>query len=333
MAEKRREAEGWAAMARDQGWYEPDDEVDAVLPYVNRDLGWDDLTWRANEHSFGLLLDVLEPGMRVLEVGAAKCWGAQHVIPSGCTYVATDILADPNIGLGRGAFYEERVGPFLRVQADGESLPFADASFDVTYCVATLHHALDLGAMAYRARDEARRTRAGAERGHARGVALGRRARPGGGARLWHQRARTRSTPTSGRSRCAGLLVTRVEQADGYDEPARPPHRRPLLRLPLVGRSAATWFTQSCYGYQGASLVARNLACEGSIVTRAALPRRSKNQGLTPRTRLPETCRVSILWNNSSTGGPNGIRTGPAVECSVAGALRKKPCTWTNPAR
>ena len=60
VAEKAREAEGWAAMARDQGWYEPDDEVDAVLPYVNRDLGWDDLTWGANEHSFGLLLDPVE---------------------------------------------------------------------------------------------------------------------------------------------------------------------------------------------------------------------------------------------------------------------------------
>ena len=35
----------------------------------------------------------LKPGMRVLEVGAAKCWGAQHLIPLGCEYVGTDILA------------------------------------------------------------------------------------------------------------------------------------------------------------------------------------------------------------------------------------------------
>ena len=147
VAAKAREVDGWAAMARAQGWYEPDDAVDAALPYLTRDLGWEDLTWKANEHSFGLLLDLLEPGMRVLEVGAAKCWGAPHVVAAGCTYVGTDILADPNIGLGRGAFYEEEAGPFLRVQADGESLPFADESFDVTYCVATLHHALDLRRM------------------------------------------------------------------------------------------------------------------------------------------------------------------------------------------
>ena len=33
------------------------------------------------------------------------------------------------------------------MQADGEHLPFADDSFDLTYCVAALHHALDLSRM------------------------------------------------------------------------------------------------------------------------------------------------------------------------------------------
>src|SRR5439155_14535870 len=140
--------EGWAAMARSQGWYEPDDDVDAVLPYLCRDLGWDDKTWRATEHSFSLLLErAVRPGMRVLEIGAAKCWAAQHLVPRGCEYVAVDILADANIGLGRGAFYEARVGPFARIQADGEHLPLASGSFDLVYCVAALHHALDLRLM------------------------------------------------------------------------------------------------------------------------------------------------------------------------------------------
>src|SRR5213080_563482 len=74
IAAKRREIDGWVAMAKAQGWYEPDDEVDAALPYVCIDFGWDDRTWRANEHSFTLLLDLVRPGMRVLEVGAAKGW-------------------------------------------------------------------------------------------------------------------------------------------------------------------------------------------------------------------------------------------------------------------
>src|SRR5205085_1204038 len=72
-----------------------------------------------------------------------------------CDFVATDILVDPKIGLGRGAFY----GDFGRVQADGEHLPFPDAAFDVVYCVATLHHALNLTLMV---REMARVARPGA---------------------------------------------------------------------------------------------------------------------------------------------------------------------------
>ena len=100
----------------------------------------------------------MRPGLRVLEVGAAKCWGAQHVVPRGCEYVATDILADPAIGIGRGGFYAARVGHFERAQADAEHLPFADACFDVTYCVATLHHAVDVARMV---REMSRVTRRG----------------------------------------------------------------------------------------------------------------------------------------------------------------------------
>jgi uncharacterized protein YbaR (Trm112 family)/SAM-dependent methyltransferase len=261
VAAKAREAEGWAAMARDQGWYEPDDEVDAALPYLTRDLGWEDRTWKANEHSFDLLLGVLEPGMRVLEVGAAKCWGAPHVVRAGCTYVGTDILVDANIGLGRGAFYEKEAGPFLRVQADGESLPFADGAFDVTYCVATLHHALDLGRMV---RELARVTR---RRGYVVALNEGTRAvyRSGDAPDQEEEReyginehVHTLYAYLWAFAR-AGLVVRWIEQADGYEEMASRRIGGRLLRLPVVGRSAATWFTQTCYGYQGASFVTRRV--------------------------------------------------------------------------
>ena len=217
--------------------------------------------------------------MRVLEIGAAKCWGAQHVIPRGCEYVGTDILADPKIGLGRGAFYEERVGrPFLRVQADGESLPFASGSFDVAYCVATLHHALDLGAMV---RELARVTRPG---GHVLALNEGTRA-------VW----RRGTAPDQAEELTyginehvhtlygylwafarAGLVVRRVEQADGYEElagrriggallqaAARRPQRRDLVHpvlLRLPGRqprraqargAALTVSVQRPFGHRG----------------------------------------------------------------------------------
>jgi SAM-dependent methyltransferase len=262
IAAKRREIEGWAAMAREQGWYEPDDAVDAVLPYVCRDLGWDDLTWRATEHSFGLLLErEVRPGLRVLEVGAAKCWAAQHLVPLGVEYVATDILADARIGLGRGAFYERRVGPFARVQADGEHLPFATGSFDLVYCVAALHHALDLGAMV---RELARVVRRG---GIVAALNEGTRAigRSGEVADQAEEKRfgineHVHSLPAYLWAFArAGLAVQRVEQAEGYDDLAGRRVAGRLLRLPLVGRSAATFFTQACRGYSGVSLFARRI--------------------------------------------------------------------------
>ena len=260
IAEKRREIDGWVEMARAEGWYRADDETDAHLPFLCRDLGWDDKNWRANEHSFSLLLDrYVRPGMRVLEVGAAKCWGAQHIVPRGCEYVGTDILADPLIGLGRGAFYEGRVGPFARVQADGEHLPFPSGSFDLTYCVAALHHALDLGAMVG---ELARVTRRG---GVVAALNEGTRAvrRSGEVPDQQHERefginehVHTLYAYLWAFTR-AGLLVRRVEQAEGYVDLARRRIAGRLLRLPAIGRSASTFFSQSCHGYSGVSLFAR----------------------------------------------------------------------------
>jgi ubiquinone/menaquinone biosynthesis C-methylase UbiE/uncharacterized protein YbaR (Trm112 family) len=262
IARKRAEIEGWTAMARAQGWYEPDDEVDAHLPYVGRDLGWEDETWNATEHSFSLLLErYVQPGMQVLEVGAAKCWAAQHLVPRGCEYVATDILADARIGLGRGAFYAERVGEFGRVQADGEHLPFASGAFDLTYCVAALHHALDLGAMV---REMARVTRSGGTV-----AALNEGTRAIGTSAEVPDQAEEKSYGINEHVHTlyaylwafarAGLAPRRVEQAEGYEELAGRRIAGRLLRLPVAGRSSATFFTQTCRGYSGVSIFARKV--------------------------------------------------------------------------
>jgi len=221
IAAKKLEIEGWRKMAKSQGWYEPDDEVDAHLPYLNRDLDWDDKNWRATEHSFSLLLErYVRPGMRVLEVGAAKAWASQHLVPLGCEYVATDILDDAKIGLGRGVFYEARVGRFGRVQADGEHLPFESGSFDLVYCVAALHHALDLVAMV---REMARVTRRG---GWVCALNEGTRAlgAPGDVPDQAEEKefginehVHTLYVYLWSFAR-SGLVVRRVEQAEGYEE-------------------------------------------------------------------------------------------------------------------
>jgi SAM-dependent methyltransferase len=252
--EKLREAEGWLEKARAEGWYEPDDTVDAVLPFV-RELGWTDTNWLANGHSFQVLLDRYidtQRGLRVLEVGAAKAWAARFWLERECEYVATDILVDEKIGLGRGAFY----GDFGRVQADGENLPFGDQTFDVTYCVATLHHALDLPKMV---REMARVTRhggivAGLNEG-TRG--LGRSAdnpEQAGEKELGiNEHVHTVWSYLAAFAQ-GGVTVRRMERADGW-EPV--PFGYFLKRVPKVGMTLATLAHLSAGQYAGVSIYGR----------------------------------------------------------------------------
>jgi len=244
-------------LAREQGWYEADDRVDAALPFLNRDLGWDDRAWGATAHGFELLLErFVRRGDRVLEVGAARSWASQHLVPLGCEYVATDLLVDPVIGLGRGAFFEGRAGPYLRIQADGERLPFADGTFDVAFCVATLHHALDLGAMV---RELARVTRRG---GAVAALNEGTRApyRSGANPEQEHEKqlginehVHTLWAYLWAFAR-AGLRPVRLEYGEGPDDLARRNVAGKLLR---VGALPATLWALNAYPYAGLSLYAR----------------------------------------------------------------------------
>src|SRR5438105_4133839 len=59
----------------------------------------------------------------------------------------SEVVCDTNTGIGRGAFDVSRVGAYPRVQGYAKHLCSAADSFDSTYCVDTLHHALDLRQM------------------------------------------------------------------------------------------------------------------------------------------------------------------------------------------
>lgn len=253
--EKLREAEGWLEKARAEGWYEPDDAVDAVLPFVNRELGWNDSNWLANGHSFQVLLDRYirdARGLRVLELGAAKAWAARFWLERDCDYVATDILVDRNIGLGRGAFY----GDFGRVQADGENLPFDDATFDVTYCVATLHHALDLPRMV---REMARVTKphgvvAGLNEG-TRGVGRSPDNPEQAGEKELgiNEHVHTVVAYLAAFAR-ARIVVRRMERSDGYPPM---PYGYFLSKVPKVGMTLGTLSHLSVAQYAGVSIYGR----------------------------------------------------------------------------
>lgn len=151
-AEKMREAVGWVAMAQAQGWYEANPEIDAVLPDVVAKLGWDPAAssnWVGAAHSFhDLLARFARPGLRVLEIGAAKTWAGHYFTERGCTYTGCDLMTDPQIGLGRAQFFREQFNTdYEVVTADAEKLPFAEGSFDLVFAIAALHHALDLPKM------------------------------------------------------------------------------------------------------------------------------------------------------------------------------------------
>ena len=253
--EKLIEAEGWLEKAHAEGWYEPDDTVDRVLPFVNRELGWNDTNWLANGHSFQVLLDryiLGARGLRVLEVGAAKAWAARFWLERDCEDIATDILVDPKIGLGRGAFY----GDFGRVQADGENLPFADRTFDVTYCVATLHHALDLPKMV---KEMSRVTKPG---GVVAGLNEGTRGvgrhsdnpdQAGEKEIGINEHVHTPLAYAAAFMR-SGLVVRRMERSDGWPPV---PYGYFLSRIPKVGMTIGTIAHLSVARYAGVSIYAR----------------------------------------------------------------------------
>jgi SAM-dependent methyltransferase/uncharacterized protein YbaR (Trm112 family) len=255
-AEKLRETTGWVEKARAEGWYVNDDDVDRTLPFPHRLIpGWTDQNWHANGHSFETLLDRYLPGrrgLRVLEVGAAKAWAAPYWRERDCAYVATDILVDPVIGLGRGAFY----GDFDRVQADGEHLPFADASFDVVYCVAALHHALDMPRMVT---EMVRVTRSGglvcALNEGTRGIRVS-EDNPDQDAEKALGINEHVHTPWQYVSafRRAGLRIRRVERGEGWPPV---PYGGLISRIPKIGWTLGTIVHLSLSGYASVSVYAR----------------------------------------------------------------------------
>ncbi|MBV8256204.1 MAG: methyltransferase domain-containing protein, partial [Actinobacteria bacterium] len=136
---------------------------------------------------------------------------------------------------------------------------FADASFDVVYCVATLHHALDLERMV---REMARVARPDAV---VCGLNEGTR-----GVRRSPENPDQEAEKALGINEHvhtvwayvaaflrAGLHVRRIERADG-----RPPipFGRALSLIPIVGDSLGTLSNLSLMHYAGVSVYARKAA-------------------------------------------------------------------------
>src|SRR4029077_8509253 len=144
----------------------------------------------------------------------------------------------------------------VRFEAGGDGLPSADGSFDVAFCVATLHHALDLHAMV---RELARVTRRG---GLVAALNEGTRAPYVSGANPEQEHEKELGINEHVHSLWAylwafvraGLVPVRLEYAEARAELARRRIAGGLLRL---GELPATLWALNAYPYAGLSLFAR----------------------------------------------------------------------------
>lgn len=139
---KAREVQGWIDYHKDKGIYDQTGvEIDFLLPYYDQE------PWLSVAQHFDVALDLmsLDGSARVLDLGAARTWAAKHFALHGCEVVALDIVADDQIGLGRGwALMEEADVEYHLVAGDSENLPLRPDTFDFVFAAAVLHHTSDL---------------------------------------------------------------------------------------------------------------------------------------------------------------------------------------------
>lgn len=132
--------------------YSPGDLI--ALPYLRR--GPQAAQWAVRARTFDAFVRrVVEPHshslarpLTLLDVGAGNGWLCYRMAMLGHQALAFDVRADRVDGLGAGdAFISSLARPFDRVCGSFDELPLASASFDIAVFNASLHYALDLGAV------------------------------------------------------------------------------------------------------------------------------------------------------------------------------------------
>ena len=93
------------------------------------------------------------PGSRVLDLGAGRGISSYGFAKAGCVVTALEPDRSPLVGSGAVRELFARTGlPVTIIEKKGERLPFPDASFDIVYGRAVLHHAEDLRSFCAEAR-------------------------------------------------------------------------------------------------------------------------------------------------------------------------------------
>ena len=99
-------------------------------PFAHRSTGA--LSW----------IEPLEPDMIVLEVACGAAHAAEPVAEQVRQVVGVD-LTPALLEVGARRLHDQGVTNVLLQEANAESLPFVDESFDVVYCRSSLHHFAD----------------------------------------------------------------------------------------------------------------------------------------------------------------------------------------------
>jgi ubiquinone/menaquinone biosynthesis C-methylase UbiE len=138
--EKEKEKTGWTRKTEDaqaKGW---DPEAEHFLSLPNYPHPY----YQAAAWYLRIILEYGKPwdGKRVLELGAAECWGTRCFAEAGCQAAALDYDATR---MRKGQILLDHLPiTFARFTGDAENLPFADNSLDCVFCCSVLHHFFDL---------------------------------------------------------------------------------------------------------------------------------------------------------------------------------------------
>ena len=137
---KDKEKQGWTQKAHDsekKGWDPPPAHFLALPDHPHP-------YYQAAKWYMKIVLAHGRPwdGKKVLELGAAECWGTRAFAEAGADAAALDY--DPT-RMKKGQILLDHLPiHFSRFTGDAEELPFADNCLDAVFCCSVLHHFFDL---------------------------------------------------------------------------------------------------------------------------------------------------------------------------------------------